>query len=264
MALFRVPVYGNESKAVHVEPGATKGATVGTNLYGPDGSLVKWSDILNAPSTPASSSSVTGTTDDLDEGSFNLYFTNKRAQDAVGNILQNSANVSLAYNAVTPYIKADLIDVTLTSGGALMRYGFDAKGRLSQQASATTDNLAEGSANLYFTKARVGSALQSGAGITLSTDATSGITTIAETALILQPLTDQSMVTLTDQTGTNITANSANGTIQITAGYPLSSLPNAATYQHGIIFVTDLTGGGAPCYSDGTNWRRFSDNSIAS
>lgn len=154
MALFRVPVYGNESKAVHVEPGATKGATVGTNLYGPDGSLVKWADILNAPSTPSSSSNIAGTTDDLDEGSFNLYFTNKRAQDAVGGILQNSGNVTLTYNSTTPYIKADLTDVTITSGGSLMKYGFDAKGRLSQASSATSDDLAEGTSNLYYTDAR--------------------------------------------------------------------------------------------------------------
>ena len=47
-----------------------------------------------------------------------------------------------------------LADVSLTSGGTLKKRAFDAQGRLSQEASATTDDLAEGS-NLYFTNARV-------------------------------------------------------------------------------------------------------------
>lgn len=154
MALFRVPVYGNESKAVHVEPGATKGATVGTNLYGPDGSVVKWSDIVNVPASSHSASSSLATTDDLDEGSYNLYFTNKRARDAVGGILLNSANVTLAYNATAPSIVADLTDITPTSGGSLKKFAFDTKGRRINESSATTSDLAEGT-NLYYTDARV-------------------------------------------------------------------------------------------------------------
>lgn len=47
-----------------------------------------------------------------------------------------------------------LPDVTPTPGGTLQRYGFDAKGRRSEEEAADTDDLAEGSANLYFTAAR--------------------------------------------------------------------------------------------------------------
>ncbi len=31
-----------------------------------------------------------------------------------------------------------------------------------------------------------------------------------------------------------------------------------------VIFVSDLSGQAAPVYSDGTNWRRFSDDTVAS
>jgi hypothetical protein len=43
----------------------------------------------------------------------------------------------------------------------------------------------------------------------------------------------------------------------------LAALPSAATNTWKAIVVTDLTGGAEPCLSDGTNWRRFSDRSIA-
>ena len=47
-----------------------------------------------------------------------------------------------------------LPDVTPTPGGTLQRYGFDAKGRRIEEEAADTDDLAEGSSNLYFTDAR--------------------------------------------------------------------------------------------------------------
>jgi hypothetical protein len=48
-----------------------------------------------------------------------------------------------------------LPNVSVTSGGTLKKRAFDAQGRLSQEAAATTDDLSEGASNLYFTSARV-------------------------------------------------------------------------------------------------------------
>ncbi len=42
----------------------------------------------------------------------------------------------------------------------------------------------------------------------------------------------------------------------------LPTLPDATT--RGIIFVSDLAGQAAPVYWEGTNWRRFSDDTVAS
>lgn len=67
------------------------------------------------------------TTDDLPEGLINLYFTDERAQDAVGTILGTTDDVALAYNDVTPEITATLPSkgqpdglATLDSGGKLV------------------------------------------------------------------------------------------------------------------------------------------------
>lgn len=46
------------------------------------------------------------------------------------------------------------------------------------------------------------------------------------------------------------------------ASYALTSLPAPA--PGGLIYVTGLTGGDEPCFSDGAAWRRCSDRSIAS
>jgi hypothetical protein len=44
--------------------------------------------------------------------------------------------------------------------------------------------------------------------------------------------------------------------------YTLTTLPVASSGAPDIM-VTNLTGGMEPCWSDGTNWRRYSDRSIA-
>lgn len=45
--------------------------------------------------------------------------------------------------------------------------------------------------------------------------------------------------------------------------YLKASLPSASTYAGSMVYVSDLTGGAEFCYSDGSNWRRLSDRSLA-
>ncbi|MGA4442630.1 hypothetical protein ACPA2N_26040 [Ectopseudomonas hydrolytica] len=47
------------------------------------------------------------------------------------------------------------------------------------------------------------------------------------------------------------------------ATFTLATLPSAAANPRLQVFVSNLTGQPAPCYSDGTNWRRVSDDTIA-
>ena len=82
-------------------------------------------------------------TDDLAEGSSNLYFTDTRVRSAI------SVSGDLSYNAETGVISYD--------DSAMSISGFD------------TDDLAEGTSNLYFTTARVDSHLSGGTGINYST-----------------------------------------------------------------------------------------------
>lgn len=53
-------------------------------------------------------------TDDLPEGSSNKYFTDERAQDAVGTILNDSSTVDFTYNDAGPSITASVISDTST------------------------------------------------------------------------------------------------------------------------------------------------------
>ena len=97
---------------------------------------------------------LSGTTDDVSEGSSNLYFTTARVdshlsggtgvsysngQISIGQDVSTNANVS--FNQVT----ADLVG--------------DVTGTVSDISNHNTDSLSEGSNNLYFTTARVESAV---------------------------------------------------------------------------------------------------------
>lgn len=64
------------------------------------------------------------------------------AQDAVGNILTDSANIDFTYDDVTPYITADLTDTTVTAGsyGSATQVSsvvVDAKGRITSASDVT-------------------------------------------------------------------------------------------------------------------------------
>lgn len=66
----------------------------------------------NASGTVAFTSDIPSTTDGLSEGSSNLYFTNERAEDAIGAILTDTATVDLTYadnGASAGTLSADVI-----------------------------------------------------------------------------------------------------------------------------------------------------------
>lgn len=79
------------------------------------------------------------TTSDIEEGT-NLYFTTDRAEDAAGALLANAikTNIQISYNSAT-----NTLSVEAENG----------------VADSTTDDLDEGSTNLYFTNARAQSAV---------------------------------------------------------------------------------------------------------
>lgn len=91
---------------------------------------------------------VGSSTDDLVEGTTNLYFTDERVDDRVSALLVAGTNISLVYNDIAN---------TLTINAS----GVDLSG-------STTDDLSEGSTNLYFTTARAKASLSGGTGVTYS------------------------------------------------------------------------------------------------
>lgn len=288
MKTARVQLYGITGKHVVVNTDATAGATVGSDLKWPDGSTVTEAQLRAASAPSGGSSSDISTSDDLDEGQYNIYFTQQRAQDAVGGILVDTATIDFTYDGSAHLIKADLKDLSNAGGGSLVKVNRDAKGRVAGTSSASTDDLSEGVANLYFTPARVNGALAGGDGITLSF--ISGITTITLTGLpvfLLSQIGDQ----LTDQAGNLLIGNQTTGlpvdwpdiTSKPTSvsgygitdaqvigtpvklpRYTFAGKPSAATYIDTLIIISDLSGGPGPCWSNGTNWLLVGSNAIAS
>lgn len=53
-------------------------------------------------------------------------------------------------------------------------------------------------------------------------------------------------------------------TAPILPSFTVGTLPSAATFARGLIYVSDETGGAVPAFSDGTNWRRVTDRAVVS
>ena len=46
--------------------------------------------------------------------------------------------------------------------------------------------------------------------------------------------------------------------------FTVATMPTAADYPRGIIYVSDETSGSTLAFSDGTNWRRVQDRAVVS
>jgi hypothetical protein len=91
-----------------------------------------WVELANNSELPTS-------TDDVSEGSNNLYFTEERVDDRVAALIQAGEDISVVYDDVAN---------TLTIALASSVDGLDL-------SNNSTDDLSEGSTNLYYTDARV-------------------------------------------------------------------------------------------------------------
>ena len=105
-----------------------------------NGSLVNDSVTINSNSLSLGGS-LTLDTDDISEGATNKYFTDNRAKDAAGYILENATqtNISITYDEINR-----TLSVTAENG----------------VADSDTDDLTEGTSNLYFTNQRAVDALE--------------------------------------------------------------------------------------------------------
>ena len=87
---------------------------------GATGKYEKWDMTDAVISVNGQSGIVVLDSDDISEGSSNLYFTDERAQDAVGTILADSNTIDFTYNDATPSIVADVktqLSITSDSSG---------------------------------------------------------------------------------------------------------------------------------------------------
>lgn len=108
---------------------------------------------------------ATFNTDDISEGSTNLYHTNERVDDRVNGLLQAGANITLTYDDT-----ANTLTIAATEDNL---------------SNNDTDDLSEGSTNLYFTNARAVSAV-------LNTDHAGNQELAADGNLVLTASADES------------------------------------------------------------------------
>jgi len=103
---------------------------------------ISYDDVNNALTITAENGVTDSDTDDLAEGITNLYFTDERAQDAFGTLVSNGSysGATVVYDDATNAFNISITD---------------------QFLSHDTDDLAEGTTNLYFTDARALNAVQS-------------------------------------------------------------------------------------------------------
>lgn len=127
MAKVRVPIWNSPGKYATIDTDPARGTTLGVDLYY-NGRLLDPREILNSYGGGSTVISVSGggsssgpgssirTTDELDEGRWNWYFTVERAQDAIGAALANSLNVTLTYDDGANTITADLTKTGVVAG----------------------------------------------------------------------------------------------------------------------------------------------------
>lgn len=193
----------------------------------------------------------------------------------------DSANSSVKRKLIVDEIHlgdgADAVVLRKGSGG---KFETKTQNRSSKSDSAnkvdlddnTTDDLPEGSTNLYYTDARVDSRLTGN--LTLGTVTSQEISSGVVRGVLFEPITDYGLITdaanmTIDYGAVTDSANRGdfeflNDTFGPTGDtFTVRTVPSAA--QPGqMIFISDETGGPVMAFSDGTNWRRITDRAVIS
>ncbi|GHH56106.1 hypothetical protein [[Pseudomonas] boreopolis] len=237
--MSKVKLQDNLGRVVQINSDATNGATVGVNLFGPDGKVLSaadlglggsptarfgWGQIDNVPRTLDSISRLAGMgfSAQIAPGDWRL-----RTLRASGGLLMRNGDGREGDPIVQMMPVIDSGD-----GAALRKVTIDAYGRVIATAAPTTDDLPEGGANLYFTDARADSRVGVGiANHVANPDPHPQYTTVEEAAAAA-PV--QSVVGENgDVTATQISTALGLGTVathdaaEFVAVASLASLPNA-------------------------------------
>lgn len=192
----------------------------------------------------------------------------------------DSANSSIKRKLVVDEIHlGDGADAVVLRKGSDGRFQSKAQNRNSKSESNNkvdlddnnSDDLSEGSTNLYFTNARANSAIDA----KLLGDITLGsVSSGVVSGVLFEPITDYGLIADTANMTIDygaVTETATNGDFEYlldTYGptgdsYTVATVPSAA--QPGqMIFISNETGGATMAFSDGTNWRRITDRAVIS
>ncbi|MBE5272104.1 hypothetical protein [Stenotrophomonas sp. B2] len=159
--MSKVKLQDNLGRVVNINADATKGAVVGINLYAADGktlidpavfggdaggSSVPWDRLTGVPRNLDAFSKISGMGYPVlvAPGQWRM-----RTFQAGGGLSISNGN---GRDGDTTFRLQEVLDTL--DGQALVKTTIDQYGRVVATATASTDDLAEGSANLYFTAAR--------------------------------------------------------------------------------------------------------------
>jgi len=170
-------------------------------------------------------SELSGDTDDITEGSSNLYYTDERVADKIGGIMSGSGNIVVTYDDVadTIVVSESLTTTDITEGDNLYYTDARADGRVTAGfAAKDTDDLSEGSSNLYFTNARADARIAA-----TDTDSVSeGSTNLYHTSERVADVVG-AMVTSNTESGITVSYDDADNTLDFTvsiAGFDTADL----------------------------------------
>lgn len=200
---------------------------------GATGKYEKWDMTDSVISVNGQNGIVVLDTDDVSEGATNLYFTDERAQDAVGTIVANSTKVSLTYDDGTPSITADIIS------GSLVNSDISASAAItrSKLATGTTNHVVINDGSGVMSSEAQLSVSRGGTGVDAST-VTDGQILIGNDAS-----NGFSLATLTQGSGITITNGAGSITIAANSQANPNDIPDTAfTLANNQTSAADVTG----------------------
>ena len=177
--------------------------------------------------------------DDVTEGSSNLFYTNPRARQAVS---VTDSSGQLAYNSSTGVIS--FTDAGGSVAGSTTQVQFNNSGSLGADAGFT---FADDTVTVGETKSIVFSTFTNYDAIITTADYGSDLGSITSAT---DAQVDQGF--LVEDNG-----------LPVFPSYNVATLPSSSP-AGAMVFVPNETGGAVMCFFDGTNWRRMTDRAIAS
>ena len=203
----------------------------------PNGGLANSAVTINSNAVSLGGS-LTLDTDDLGEGSSNLYFTNARARSA----LSATTATGVTYNSSTGVVAlASVPNSALANSGLTLNSNSVS---LGGSLTLDTDDVGEGSSNLYYTDARTRGALSASGGISFnSSTGAFTLASIPNSALANSSITINGVAT---PLGGSTTTTSVDGglgstiTLQGTAG-EVSVATSGTTFTFGLPDSVNVT-----------------------